>query len=93
MTKLPKAPALTIERRRQQQAALLMRERADDVYDALIEVLQETPEALSPDYADDFLCDLMRMHIPDVTAEEIVSALRVLSARSVALRELMQSRK
>jgi hypothetical protein len=60
------------------------------VLDALIEVLEETPEALSVEYSDDFLCDLVRFHLPDVTATEIVRALDMLSARATALREVMQ---
>ena len=51
---------------------------------------QPPPEALSLEYSDDFLCDLVRSHLPDVTTLEIVRALDMLSARASSLRELMQ---
>jgi hypothetical protein len=73
----------------EREIALLRNDRADSVFDTLIEVLEEAPEALSLDYSEDFLCDLVRAHAPDVTTEEIVAALDVLSARAIALRELM----
>jgi hypothetical protein len=63
----------------------------DSVFDTLIEVLEETPEALSLEYSSDLLCELIRSHAPDVTTEEIVAALDVLNARAIALRELMQN--
>jgi hypothetical protein len=61
------------------------------VFAALIDVLEETPEALSSDYSDDFLTDLVRSRIPDVTTQDIVGALVMLGARATALRESMQS--
>jgi hypothetical protein len=66
-------------------------DREDLVFDALIEVLEETPEALSPEYSDDFLCDLIRSLVPDVTGEEIVTALNVLGSRAIALRDVMKT--
>jgi hypothetical protein len=59
------------------------------VFDALLEVLERTPEALSSEYSDDFICDLIRTLVPDVTTEEVVIALNVLAARAVALRDAM----
>jgi hypothetical protein len=67
--------------------------RGESVFDVLIEVLEETPEALSEEYSEDLLCDLVRARSPDVTTQEIATALDVLSARAVALREFMQNRR
>jgi hypothetical protein len=55
--------------------------------------LEETPEALSPEYSEDLLCDLVRSRSPDVTTDEIAAALDVLSARAIALREFMQNKR
>jgi hypothetical protein len=66
--------------------------RGDDVFDTLIEVLEETPEALSQEYSVDLLYDLVRSRCPDVTTQEIAAALDVLSARAIALRELMRTK-
>jgi hypothetical protein len=92
MTKLSKGP----ERREphgkpEREFGLLQDDRGDSVFDTLIEVLEEMPEALSVEYSSDLLCDLVRARAPDVTTQEIVTALEVLSARAIALRELMQS--
>ena len=93
MTKFPKASGLAEPlSKTEREFALLRSDRADSVFDMLIEVLEETPEALSLDYSEDFLCDLVRAHAPDVTTEEIVAALDVLSARAIALRESMLTR-
>ena len=90
MTKFPNASGLAEPRNKtERELALLRSDRADSVFDTLIEVLEETPEALSLEYSEDLLCDLVRAHAPDVTTEEIVAALGVLSARAIALRELM----
>jgi len=90
MTKFPKASGLAEPHGgTERELALLRSDRADSVFDTLIEVLEETPEALSVEYSEDFLCDLVRAYAPDVTTEEIVAALGVLSARAIALRELM----
>ena len=85
MTKFPKVSGTT-----ERELALRQCHREDGVFDALVEVLEETPEALSVEYSDDFLCDLVRSHLPDVTTLEIVRALDMLSARASSLRELMQ---
>ena len=94
MTKLPSATG-TAEPPRETQRELAVRqsERANSVFDTLIEVLEETPEALSREYSEDLLCDLVRSRAPDVTTQEIAAALDVLSARVVALRELMQNKR
>ena len=76
----------------EREFALQHSDRADSVFDALVKALEEAPEALSLEYSDDFLCDLVRSYAPDVTTEEIVAALDVLSARAVALRDFMQSK-
>ena len=47
-------------------------------------------ETLSLEYSEDLLCDPLCSHLPDVTTQEIVRALDMLSARTSALRELMQ---
>jgi len=85
MTRFPKVSGTT-----EHELALRQCHREDSVFDALIEALEETPEALSVEYSDDFLCDLVRSHLPDVTTQEIVRALDMLSARTSALREIMQ---
>ena len=90
MTKFPRASGLP-HSKTERELALQRSDRADSVFDTLIEVLEETPEALSLDYSEDLLCDLVRAYAPDVTTEEIVAALDVLSARAIALRELMLS--
>lgn len=92
MAKFPKEPG-TAELRSKTERELALRQnpREDGVFDALVEVLEETPEALSSEYSDDLLCDLVRSHVPDVTTQEIVSALVMLSARAIALREFMQN--
>jgi hypothetical protein len=68
-------------------------EREEAVFDTLIEVLEETPEALSVEYSEDLLCDLVRSRSPDITTQEIAAALDVLSARAIALREFMQNKR
>jgi len=68
-------------------------DRGNSVFDTLIEVLEETPEVLSGEYSEDLLCDLVRSRTPDVTIQEIVAALDVLSARAIALREFMQNKR
>ena len=85
MTTFPKVSGTT-----ERVLALRQSHREDGVFDALVEVLEETPEALSLEYSADFLCDLVRSHLPDVATLEIVRALEMLSARTSALRELMQ---
>jgi hypothetical protein len=77
---MPKFPNRSGTAEREQ--ALSQSHREDGVFDVLIEVLEETPEALSLEYSDDLLCDLVRSHLPDVTTQEIVRALDMLSARA-----------
>ena len=90
MTKILKAGGAAEHRSTmERELALRQSDREGGVFDALIEVLEETPEVLSLEYSDDFLCDLVRSHVPDVTTQEIARALDMLSARAVALRELM----
>jgi hypothetical protein len=92
LTKFPTAPVnVELRGKTERQLALTQRNREDVVFDALIEVLEETPGVLSAEYCDDFLCDLIRSHHPDVTTAEIVKALDLLSARAVALRESMRT--
>ena len=88
MTQFPKAPGTERRSKTEREVELRRSNREDGVFDALIEVLDETPEALSLDYSDDLLCDLVRSHLPDVTTQEIVRALDMLSAKVTALREL-----
>ena len=90
MTRLPKAPEKAEPHRTEREFALLRDDRGDSVFDTLIEVLEEMPEALSGEYSSDLLCDLVRSRAPDVTTQEIVAALEVLGARAIALREFMQ---
>lgn len=91
LTKFPKASVtIGLHSKTERQLTLRRANREDGVFDALIEVLEETPEALSAEYSDDFLCDLVRSRLPDVTTAEIVRALDILSARATALREFMQ---
>lgn len=85
-TKAPKAAGMSAR-----ELALKQSAREDWVFDALVDTLEETPEALSSEYSDDFLCDLLRSRIPDVTPREIVAALVTLGARATALREFMQT--
>jgi hypothetical protein len=90
MTKFLKASRTELHSRLQRE--LHRSDRGDRVFDTLIEVLEETPEALSLEYSEDLLCDLVRSRCPDVTTQEIVAALDELSARAMALRELMQNK-
>ncbi len=75
----------------ERELALQRSDRADSVFDALVKALEEAPEALSLEYSEDFLCDLVRSYAPDVTTEEIAAALDMLSSRAIALREFMQN--
>jgi hypothetical protein len=92
MTKFLK-PSGTAALHSKMERELQRGDRADSVFDTLIEVLEETPEALSREYSEDLLCDLVRSRSPDVTTQEIAAALDVLSARAVALREFMQNKR
>ena len=92
MTRFLKASG-TAELTSKMEREIQRSEREDAVFDTLIEVLEETPEALSVEYSEDLLCDLVRSRSPDITAQEIVAALDVLSARAIALREFMQNKR
>jgi hypothetical protein len=90
MTRFPMASGLAEPHgKTERELALLRSDRVDSVFGTLIEVLEEAPEALSLEYSEDLLCDLVRACAPDVTTEEIVAALDMLSARAIALREFM----
>jgi hypothetical protein len=94
VTKFSKASgAAEAQGNSQREFALQQSRRGDSVLDALIEVLEETPEALSAEYSEDLLCDLVRSRAPDVTTEEIAAALDMLSSRVIALGELIQSKR
>ena len=56
-------------------------------------VLEEAPGALSAEYSEDLLCDLVRSHAPDVTTEEIAVALDKLSSRAIALGEFIENKR
>ena len=92
MTRFLKASG-TAELNSKMEREIQRSEREDSVFDTLIEVLEETPEALSVEYSEDLLCDLVRSRSPDVTTQEIAAALDVLSARAIALREFMQNKR
>ena len=67
---------------------LLESDREDKIYDSLMAALVEAPEALSPEYSEDLLCELIRALVPDATNTEIVNALHELASRAVAFREV-----
>ena len=92
MTRFLKASG-TAELNSKMEREIQRSEREDSVFDTLIEVLEETPEALSVEYSEDLLCDLVRSRSPDITSQEIAAALDVLSARAIALREFMQNKR
>ena len=92
MTRFLKASG-TAELTSKMEREIQRSEREESVFDTLIEVLEETPEALSVEYSEDLLCDLVRSRSPDITTQEIVAALDVLSARAIALREFMQNKR
>ena len=90
MTNSPTARRAVRHGKTERQLALEQNDREDRVFGALLEVLEGTPEVLSLEYSDDFLCDLVRSLVPDVSTQDIVRALSMLSARANALREFMQ---
>src|SRR6516225_4145112 len=92
MTRFLKASG-TAELTSKMEREIQRSEREESVFDTLIEVLEETPEALSVEYSEDLLCDLVRSRSPDITTQEIAAALDVLSARAIALREFMQNKR
>ena len=67
--------------------------RDDNVYESLMTVLAEVPEAFLPEYAEDVLHELVGALIPDVTNTEVVNALNTLASRAVALREVLSGQK
>ena len=94
VTKFSKAPGTAEPHSNsEREFALQQSHRGDSVFDTLIEVLEETPEALSAEYSEDLLCDLVRSHAPDITTEEIAAALDTLSSRAIALGEFMQNKR
>jgi hypothetical protein len=94
VTKFSKAPGTAKPHSNsEREFALQQSHRGDSVFDALMEALEEMPEALSAEYSEDLLCDLVRSHAPDVTTEEIAAALDTLSFRAIALGELIQNKR
>ena len=75
------------------ERVLQQSERDDNVYESLMAVLAEVPEAFLPEYAEDVLHDLVGALIPDVTNTEVVNALNTLASRAVALREVLSGQK
>jgi len=75
------------------ERVLQQSERDDNVYESLMAVLAEVPEAFLPEYADDVLHELVGALIPDVTNTEVVNALNTLASRAVALREVLSGQK
>jgi hypothetical protein len=94
VTKFSKAPGKAEPHSNwERECALQQSQRGDRVFDTLIEVLEEMPEALSAEYSEDLLCDLIRSHAPDVTTEEIAAALDTLSSRAIALGEFIENKR
>jgi hypothetical protein len=94
VTKYPKAPGTAeLKSNSEREFALQQSHRGDSVFDTLIEVLEGTPEALSAEYSDDLLCDLVRSRAPDITTEEIAAALDMLSSRAIALGEFIHNKR
>ena len=75
------------------ERVLQQSERDDNVYEFLMAVLAEVPEAFLPEYAEDVLQELVGALIPDVTNTEVVNALNTLASRAVALREVLSGQK
>jgi hypothetical protein len=75
------------------ERVLQQSDRDDNVYESLMTVLAEVPEAFLPEYADDVLHELVGALIPDVTNTEVVNALNTLASRAVALREVLSGQK
>ena len=68
-------------------------DRDDKVYESLMTVLAEVPEALLPECPEDLLYKLVSLLVPDVTNAEVVNAVNALASRAVALREVLLGRK
>jgi hypothetical protein len=75
------------------ERVLQQSDRDDNVYESLMAVLAEVPEAFLPEYAEDVLHELVGALIPDVTNTEVVNALNTLASRAVALREVLSGQK
>ena len=75
------------------ERVLQQSDRDDNVYESLMTVLAEVPEAFLPEYAEDVLHELVGALIPDVTNTEVVNALNTLASRAVALREVLSGQK
>jgi hypothetical protein len=75
------------------ERVLQQSDRDDNVYECLMTVLAEVPEALLPEYSEDLLYELVGALLPDVTNTEVVNALNTLASRAVALREALSGQK
>ena len=75
------------------ERVLQQSDRDDNVYESLMTVLAEVPEAFLPEYAEDVLNELVGALVPDVTNTEVVNALNALASRAVALREALLGQK
>jgi hypothetical protein len=74
------------------ECVLQQSDRDDMVYESLMTVLSEVPEALLPECPEDLLCKLVSSLVPDVTNAEVVNAVNALASRAVALREALLGR-
>jgi hypothetical protein len=75
------------------ECVLQQSDRDDQVYESLMTVLAEVPEALLPECPEDLLYKLVSSLVPDVTSAEVVKAVDALASRVVALREALLGRK
>ena len=75
------------------ECVLQQSDRDDQVYESLMTVLAEVPEALLPECPEDLLYRLVSSLVPDVTSAEVVNAANTLASRAVALREALLGRK
>ena len=75
------------------ERVLQQSDRDDNVYESLMTVLAEVPEALLSEYSEDLLYELVGALVPDVTNTEVVNALNALASRAVALREALSGQK
>ena len=75
------------------ERALQQSNRDDKVYESLMTVLAEEPEALLSEYSEDLMCELVGSLVPDVMNTEVVNALNTLASRAVALREALLDQK
>ena len=75
------------------ERVLQQSDRDDNVYESLMTVLAEVPEAFLSEYSEDLLYELVGALVPDVTNTEVVNALNTLASRAVALREALFGQK